>query len=74
MKNLFIPILLLLLLSSCIDVYQPGDMYVSSINGVYKNNMCNYYISGSYSVTDIKISDTCGKFMVGDKLNLTKSK
>jgi len=72
MKKLLIPILLLL--SSCNNMYQSGNMYVSSIKGVYENNMCNYYINGSYSVTDITIIDTCGKFAVGDRLNVIKSK
>jgi hypothetical protein len=79
-------IFLCLSIISC-DRYQPRNMFVTSVEGPYTNYMCNYYVDGSYSFSSVVIlknwtynirhigvviHDTCGKFNVGDRLNVVK--
>ena len=64
-------LVILALFTSC-SRYKPGNMYVSSIEGPYSDNMCNYSVTGSYSITDVVIQDTCGKFNIGDMLDIVK--
>lgn len=73
MRKILIAIASTLLLVSC-SRYQPGDMVVTSIEGPYTHNMCNYSVDGSYSFGSVVIHDTCGKFNVGDRLNVVKIK
>jgi hypothetical protein len=66
-------IFLCLSIISC-DRYQPRNMFVTSVEGPYTHYMCNYYVDGSYSFSSVVIHDTCGKFNVGDRLNVVKYK